>query len=387
MDCRSANVDPWVIVAGGVHRHGGTDKANLALIEYLLERQHDVHLITHFVDAELAQHPRLHVTTVPSPASSCFLGEQLLSYWGRRIAAQLRRTASPRVVVNGGNCLAGDINWVHCVHHAWTHRMEAAPTAMRVKQWLATRSARRREAMAITKAKLIVANSDLTQRHLIEHLGIEPNRIHRVYLGAESTWLPPTERERSDARKSFGIVDDSPVVTFAGAVGFDNNKGLDTLLRAWRELHRQSQWNGRLIVAGDGRALQTWKQFVAAEGMQESIQFLGHTQRMPELYAASDVLVSPVTYESYGLNVQEALCRGVPAIVSAQAGVAERYPSELKDLLVNDPRNYVQLASRLLEWRPNLPLWKHKTRLFSDELRRYSWRDMASRFYELATAN
>ena len=89
-------------------------------------------------------------------------------------------------------------------------------------------------------------------------------------------------------------------------------------------------------------------------------------------------------YESYGLNVQEELCRGVPAIVSVGAGVAERYPSNLRDLLLPDPENVDDLVCRMLIWRSSVDYWRERVAGFSKELRTYSWQDMAERFYRLA---
>ena len=39
-------------------------------------------------------------------------------------------------------------------------------------------------------------------------------------------------------------------------------------------------------------------------------------------------MVHPARYEAYGLGVHEAICRGLPAIVSAGAGIAELYPAD-----------------------------------------------------------
>ena len=50
---------PWVVVAGGVNIHGGTDKANYALIAELLNRGHRVHLATHHVDEDKNELVRL----------------------------------------------------------------------------------------------------------------------------------------------------------------------------------------------------------------------------------------------------------------------------------------------------------------------------------------
>ena len=119
--------------------------------------------------------------------------------------------------------------------------------------------------------------------------------------------------------------------------------------------------------------------------MGDRVRFLGFSDQIPDLLAAADLLVSPVRYESYGLNVQEALCRGVPAIVSAGAGVAERYPSQLRDLLLRDPEDVNDLINRMFMWRSRMDHWTQRVSEFSNELRAYSWRNMAERFYGFAT--
>jgi len=80
-------------------------------------------------------------------------------------------------------------------------------------------------------------------------------------------------------------------------------------------------------VAGGGSGLARWKSEVANSGLQYRARFLGSTDRIPEVLAAADLLVSPVRYEAYGLNVQEAICRGVPAMVSRDAGMPNAIPT------------------------------------------------------------
>ena len=112
--------EPWVLVAGGFHQHGGMDKANYALAALLSSRGHPVHLVSHDVDPCLRAHPQITVTQVDRPAGSFFLGDWLLGLRGKAIArATLAQSLRTRVVVNGGNCDWHDINWVHAVHHAW----------------------------------------------------------------------------------------------------------------------------------------------------------------------------------------------------------------------------------------------------------------------------
>ena len=59
-----------------------------------------------------------------------------------------------------------------------------------------------------------------------------------------------------------------------------------------------------------------------------------------------------------GLGVHEALCRGLPALVSRTAGVAERYPAGLNGLLIPDPDSAADLADRLRDWRAGLERYR-----------------------------
>ena len=113
------------------------DKANLALADYLLEREIPVHLVTHGVEPSLAKHPLAKVHLVARPAQSFFLGEFALAARGKKVARQvLREYPSAQVVVNGGNCVWPGINWAHYVHRAWAGP-ERGPLAYRLKDAVA----------------------------------------------------------------------------------------------------------------------------------------------------------------------------------------------------------------------------------------------------------
>jgi glycosyltransferase involved in cell wall biosynthesis len=93
--------------------------------------------------------------------------------------------------------------------------------------------------------------------------------------------------------------------------------------------------------------------------------------------AGCDAVTAPSRYDAYGLAGHEALCRGLPVIVSAAAGVSERYPKELAELILNDPENAWELADRLRHWRKNLDTFADRIRPVSDILRSRTWMDMA----------
>lgn len=362
------------------------DKANLALAQYLVEQNTPVHLVCHSFDPDLASHPLVTVHRVSRPAGSFFFGKPLLDFYGRRVAREvISHWPGARVLVNGDNCLWPDINWVHCVHQAWEPRRPGGPLWFRAKYGLGTSLARRRERKAVRIGRVFISNSNRTSRDLVERLGVEPERVHTVYLGAESDWRPVTREERAAIRNSFKIDERRPLAVFIGSLGFDNNKGFDVLLKAWKRLCTDPQWDVDLVAAGNGNALAMWREEIARCGLTRRVQMLGFTNRVQELLGAADVLVSPVRYEAYGLNVQEAICCGIPAIVSARAGVAERYGSKFAPLLLPDPEDVDDLVERLLQWRLNMDGWKASFREFGDTLRTYSWRDMARRMISIAS--
>ena len=376
---RASVLPPFLFVAGDFKKHGGMDRANLELASYVASFGGPVSIVAHAVDETLASVPNVTVTKVVMPANSYLLGERRLQRTGMQAAkAFLRQHPDARVVVNGGNCLWGDVNWVHCVHAAWNVSDAGAPLAFRIKNRLAKLQARRREKRAFHKARLLIANSERTRQDLIT-LGIEPERIKRVYLGVDEAVHPPSAHEKAQARQSWGVPEGKLAVVFAGALGYDNNKGIDLLLTAWKRLRVLGDWDAHLYVAGDGRARSLWTQCASHEGIAGSITFLGHTDQLPSLLNAADLLVSPVRYEGYGLNVQEAVSHGMPAIVSATAGVAERFPEDLRRLLLSDLKDERELVRALTLWRKSPSEWRNRFEPFGEELRRNSWRIMAEK--------
>ncbi len=377
----SCNHAPWVLVCGGFHRHGGMDRANYALAEKLLEQGRDVYLVANEIEPELVGQRGVHSVIVPRPLGSILLAERNLRRAGRETAARVtQRWPNARVVVNGSNCDWADINWVHSVHAAWPRRDETAPLWFRTKSFLSKSKALRDEARILPAAKLLIANSERTRRDLIA-LGVPSERIQIIRLGCEPDWQPARVEERNAARRSLDLPPEVTAVSFVGALGYDRNKGFDTLLAAWSELGWK---NAVLVAAGAGRGFSQWHRAIAHLGLQGSVRLLGFTDRVDTLLAASDLFVSPARYEAFGLNVLEAICRGVPSIVSKSTGVAELYPARLSRYLLNDPEDHRALAALLSDWYGSRNSAGDAFKSFRTDLRSYTMSTMAETIIEAA---
>lgn len=377
----SNQLAPWVLICGGFHTLGGMDRANLALAETLVGQGRRVFLVGHQIEPNLANHQLVTATMVARPFNSILLGERALRSTGRRIASEVTsKWPDARVLVNGGNCDWPDINWVHSVHHAWPRLDEGAPLWFRAKSTVNKLKARHDERRALREAKLVITNSERTRRDVIA-LGVASEQLQVKYLGSDTSWKPATETEKHNARRSLGLPSDASVVSFVGALGYDRNKGFDTLLAAWQQAQII---NSYLLVAGGGRGFEYWEARARESGKADRIRLLGFTSRVSEVYAASDLLVSPVRYEAFGLNVQEAICRGIPSIVSESAGVAELYPPSLRRYLLPDREDSKSLAALLSSTLLNLDSARNEFAPLADQIRRRTWRCMAEEIITLA---
>jgi glycosyltransferase involved in cell wall biosynthesis len=375
---------PYLLVTGDFVETGGMDRCNHALATYLADRGYEVHLVAHRVADDLRRRPNVFVRLVPKPLGSYFLGGPLLDRVGRREAA-LAKSRGGRVVVNGGNCRFGDVNWVHYVHAAWAPPRRPGSLARRLKAALARRLALSSERLVLSKARLVLANSERTRRDVIERFGLDPSRVHTVYLGVDAARFQPSdEAQRVEARVRLGWgADERPAVAFVGAP-YDPRKGFDTLFAAWRRLAGGPSWEARLVVlGGDGAGLESWRTRVKDAGLADSIQFLGLRRDVPDVLAACDALASPTRYEAYGLGVQEALCLGLPAYVSADAGVAEHYGPELGHLLLPDPEDVEDLVDRLRAWRDRPAADRPAVAALSHRLRQNTWARMSAQIATL----
>lgn len=364
----------FLLVSGDFVRTGGMDRANFAMAEHLARRGDEVHLVAHRVAPELLGRPNVSWRRVPKPLGSYLLGEPLLDRAGRHRASEVSRRGG-RVVVNGGNCQWGDVNWVHYVHAVWRPREPGSP-ARRLKAAWADHRARGAERAALQRARLVLANSERTAAEVIDRLGVAPERVRVVYLGSDPVrFRPPDPAERAESRASLGWKDDRPALAFIGALG-NLRKGFDHVFEAWKILASEPSWDARLAVVGAGATLPFWKDRAAEAGV--AIEFLGFRDDVPRVLGACDGLVSPTRYEAYGLNVQEALCCGLPALTSAASGVAERYPDGLADWLIPDPSDAADLATRLRSWREEIGRPRPELTMLSEQLRSYTWDHMAA---------
>ena len=157
-------------------------------------------------------------------------------------------------------------------------------------------------------------------RHLYRLYGVPERKLFRFAY----SWGYDSLRERSTAlmplrsriRAELGIPEASLVVLFCGRLSREKN--LKHLIEAYHQLDVEHK---SLIFVGDGNLKHSLQDYVDELGVG-SVYFFGFQNRneIPKYYAISDILVLPSVRETWGIVVNEAMCFGLPVIVSDQVG-------------------------------------------------------------------
>jgi len=88
------------------------------------------------------------------------------------------------------------------------------------------------------------------------------------------------------------------------------------------------------VIAGEGEMAQSLRSKVQAYGLEKNVLFAGLVRNLPALYAMSELVVMPSTYEPLGMSQIEALGLGVPVVASRVGGIPETVEDRRTGLLV-----------------------------------------------------
>jgi len=97
-------------------------------------------------------------------------------------------------------------------------------------------------------------------------------------------------------------------------------KDFDTLIVACSEINPVKKW--KLVILGDGDK-ETLVQTAIDRGLHEDSLIITTTDDIGLWYSAADIYVSTSLTESFGMANHEAVCSGLPSILTAVAAVPE----------------------------------------------------------------
>ncbi len=163
-------------------------------------------------------------------------------------------------------------------------------------------------------------------QQFLRSLGIQAERITVTPYVVDNEAIAATAQacDRAQLRATWQIPAEAVVVVFcAKLIGRKAPQDLlDAFAQSLTPVPAQATADRYLVIVGDGPLGESLRQRAEALGISDRVRFLGwvNYSQLPQVYAASDLLVHPAEHEPYGLPVNEAMICGIPVVVSDRVG-------------------------------------------------------------------
>jgi D-inositol-3-phosphate glycosyltransferase len=183
------------------------------------------------------------------------------------------------------------------------------------------------EEQVVEAADMLIANTDIEAKQLINLYDAEPGRVEVVHPGVDLSVFRPLDR--AVVRRELGLPEDAAVLLFAGRI--QPLKAPDVLLRAAAVLvERAPGLRSRLVVpvvggpSGSGLDHPHALGDLAEElGIADIVRFVPPVSQadLARWYAAATLVAVPSYNESFGLVAAEAQACGTPVVAAAVGGL------------------------------------------------------------------
>ncbi|MBU1089936.1 glycosyltransferase family 4 protein [Patescibacteria group bacterium] len=170
-------------------------------------------------------------------------------------------------------------------------------------------------------ADKLIAVSNYTKGIVVEHYGIDPNKIEVVHNGKDD-YVNPVNRK-------YMCRSDKKTVLFLGRLTIQ--KGPDWFIKVAQKVLKKRK-DVQFLIAGTGDMMPKIIDEIVAKGFHKDIFCMGFLgkEECDTVFANSDVFVMPSVSEPFGLVALEAAQRGCAVILSSQSGAKEVLANSLQ---------------------------------------------------------
>ena len=229
---------------------------------------------------------------------------------------------------HAGDCTAYTTGCGYCPYLKAPSRNDLSHTVFKRKQ-----SAYRKGNITFTACshwlRELAEKSPLTQGHRVISI---PNPIDtEIYR----------PMDKNEIRKKLKLPADRKIILFAAVKASDKRKGMDYLVEAARLMAHRSDNLLFLIAGNQGGEIEKQLSFPSRS--------MGYVlpQRMPELYIAADLFVTPSLYENLPNTIMEAMACGTPCVGFHTGGIPEMIDHR-KNGYIAEYKNAQDLANGLI---------------------------------------
>ncbi len=197
--------------------------------------------------------------------------------------------------------------------------------------------------------------------------------INIMTLGADMSCFNPGKRSE-DLRAALRMEADAPLLIYVGRI--DRERKSRIVVDAFKRLPRH--WNAGLVMIGDGNERLALEQ--ECEGYNAHFPgFVADREELARYLASSDLYVSAMENETFGISVIEAQASGLPVVGVRAGAMIDRVPSHLGRL--GAPGDAEEMAENIAA------VWMNRLARVGDRARRhvqetFSWRATFEKLFE-----
>lgn len=193
-----------------------------------------------------------------------------------------------------------------------------------------------------SKTPIIVANSNMVKRQIINLYCVPEKRLRVIYNGVDLKRFSPENRSIwcDKLRAGYSIPLDMPLILFVGSDY--ERKGLSILLSSLSGIDREI----KLIVAGRGNTVR-FQRIAERCGVNNRVIFAGPQRKIERFYAAADIFVLPTMYDPFSNATLEAMASGLPVITTRNNGMAELIKNGEEGFVLRDVLDSSELSKKI----------------------------------------
>ena len=236
------------------------------------------------------------------------------------------------------------------IHAAWIDRLKEISPWYK-KAWLSIdpyhqKIIRIEKEMSEDENLFYVANSDLIKKELYKYYKVPESRIKVIENGIDTRSFHPASPSKKEAsKKQLALNPKFPVVLFVGS-GFER-KGAFEIVEAIKLLPKF-----QAIIVGQDKKIDQLR--VLAHG--HNILVTGPQDNIQKYLDAADIFCLPSLYDSLPNAALEALCCGLPIVLTKDVGLAPHIKKNLAGVICK--KDKLSIADALIK------AWE-KRKLFS----------------------
>ncbi|MFH5801821.1 glycosyltransferase family 4 protein [Haladaptatus sp. CMAA 1911] len=155
-------------------------------------------------------------------------------------------------------------------------------------------------------------------------------------------------------KRQIGLDPARPNLFFLGVLDeYHEYKGLNTLLRAVKEIALRDGDTPKLLVGGDGSRRLAYESTVTKMGIDNHVEFCGRVSQveLQQLYSSADLFVLPsndADQEGFGLVILESLASGTPVVTTNVVGVSD-HVADLNIGIIVEKDKHEALADAIVD--------------------------------------